>query len=466
MKTLKPLFLAPLLFAIGAYTAPPAHAAEQASQWLDIEVGKSYIHREAREIERVVISDGEIAEVKSLRPGQIQVRGLKVGSTDLWIWYRDDQERPVSYQVTVHRDLSDLIRRLGETVPGDGIRAYPLGEHLVVEGEVPDVETLEQVAAVARSHDPEFVNHLTVAGDHQVQLAVVFAEVSRTGMRELGLDGGLIDIVYNDAGKAVGWSSLAGMWAPGTTTGWQTQNNGLQWALTDLEVSPFTFQAGIPTSLGVVLGMLRTLEGYGLTKVLAQPKLVALSGQQAEFLAGGEIPVPVATEDSIYVDYRDYGIKLVFVPTVLGNGVVDLRVYIEVSDVDESVSVDVGTVSVPGLTVRKASSHLRLQDGMTFAMAGLLSENVAYSRSGVPLLGEIPLIGALFRSVSHEREERELMIFVTPHLVRPLAPGEVPPAPGTTEDNNPNDFEFFLMGMDHSAGTRTAEPTGPIGLER
>ncbi len=466
MKLLNSLVALSLLVAGGALTAPPAFAAEQSSRWLDIEIGKSYIHRESREIARIVVSDGAIAEVKSLRPGQFQVRGVAVGSTDLWVWYADDQDNPVVYQVTVHRDLSDLVRRIGQ-VTGDGrVRAYPLDEHIVVEGEVPDVETLERIAEIARSHDPEFVNQLTVSGDHQVQLSVVIAEVSRTGMRELGFDAGLIDLVYNAQGKSVGWTSLAGMFSSGVTTGFETSSNSLGWVLSDTAVQPYSFVAGIPTDIGMVLGVLKALEQSSLTKVLAQPTLVALSGQQAEMLSGGQVPLAISLEDTVSLSYQDYGVKVVFVPTVLANDVIDLRVYAEMSELDEAAGVDLGNSTIPGLLTRRAASHLRLQSGMTFAMAGLMSETTGFTRSSVPLLGEIPIVGALFRSVSHERDEREMIMFVTPRLVRPLGPGEVPPPPGQTVDNNPNDFELFMLGMDQRAGTRTAEPTGPIGLER
>ncbi len=466
MKLLNSLVMLSLLGSVGSLLAPTAHAAEQSSRWLDIEIGKSHIHRESREIARIVVSDGNIAEVKSLRPGQFQVRGVTVGSTDLWVWYADDQDNPVVYQVTVHRDLSDLARRVAQ-VTGDGrVRSYPLGDHIVVEGEVPDVETLERVAEIARSHDPEFVNQLTVTGDHQVQLSVVIAEVSRTGMRELGLDGGLVELVYNSSGKAVGWQSLAGMFSSGVTTGFETTGNSLGWVLSDVAVQPYSFVAGIPTEMGMVLGVLKALEQSSLTKVLAQPTLVALSGQQAEMLSGGQVPLAISLEDSVSLSYQDYGVKIVFVPTVLANDVIDLRVYAEVSEIDEASGVNLGNSTIPGLLTRRAASHLRLQSGMTFAMAGLLSETTSYTKSSVPLLGEIPIVGALFRSVSHERDEREMVMFVTPRLVRPMAAGEVPPGPGQTVDNNPNDFELFLLGLDQRAGSRTAEPTGPIGLER
>lgn len=465
MKTLKSLLMTTTLaLAAMAITDSSTYAQEQSSKWLDIEVGKSYIHRESREIARILISDSEVAQITSLRPGQFQVRGKQVGTTDLWVWYSDDQDRPVVYQVTVHRDLSDVIRRVEQASTAAPPRIYPLGDRLVVEGDVPDVETLERVAKIASLYDEDFINLMTVTGDHQVQLSVVFAEVSRTGMREMGFSGGMF-----------GADGLLGLVSPQGSTGFETGPYNKPYSSWDRYLKPTITQTGASAygligawTLGDinVFGLLSMMEQSSLTKVLAQPTLVALSGQQAEFLSGGETPLAISTDNNISIEYRDYGVKLVFVPTVLAGDVVDLVVYAEVSELDAASGVQIGATSVPGILTRKASSHLRLQSGMTFAMAGMLSETTTYSKQVVPLLGEIPIVGALFRNTTHQRDERELMIFVTPRLVRPLAAGEMPPGPGMTEDNNPNDFEFFLMGLDHRAGSRTAEPTGPIGLER
>ena len=213
--------------------------------------------------------------------------------------------------------------------------------------------------------------------------------------------------------------------------------------------------------------IMSVLSQNSVSKILAQPTLVALSGQQAEFLAGGEIPIPVSQfGDKVTIEFKEYGVKLIFVPTVLGGDVVDMRVYVEVSDVDSTNSIRLTGIEIPSFVSRKTQSHLRLESGMTFAMAGMLNDSMRATYARVPVLGDIPLVGSLFRYVQHRRDETELMIFVTPRLVRPMAPGEVPPAPGTTEDNNPNDFELFLLGMDHRAESRNAQPTGPVGLAR
>ena len=153
-------------------------------------------------------------------------------------------------------------------------------------------------------------------------------------------------------------------------------------------------------------------------------------------------------------------------PTVLGGQVIDLRMYFEVSEIDNSTSTRITGIEIPGFLSRKASTHLRVRNGMTFAVAGLISEGLRYSCANIPVLGEIPIIGSLFSYTKHIRDETELMIFVTPRLVRPMTAGEVPAPPGAFEDNNPNDFELFMLGMDHRTGSRTADPAGPVGMQR
>ena len=462
----------PLFGVTGLCLSSPAHAQQAATQWVDVPVGQSFIYQESREIQRVLVSDDSIAELKQLTPGQFQIRGLSVGSTDLWVWFKGAPSKPVSYTLTVHSDLSDMIRRVDQTVKTNPPRVYPLMDRLVVEGPVADVETLERVADIARIYDKDFVNLMTVSGDHQIQLEVVFAEVDRRAMRELG-----VNAIWGD--NALGLA-MEGPSSVGSST-------GLRPSLTNLNLG--TLQAAT-TGTFQVLGsfggavdltaIMSVLEQYDVSKILARPTLVALSGQQAEFLAGGEIPIPVAQQgNKISVEFKEYGVKLVFVPTVLGDDVVDMRVYVEVSDIDNSNGVRLTGIEIPAFLSRKSQSHLRLQSGMTFAMAGMINETSHQTTARIPILGQIPIVGSLFRYVKHERSESELLIFVTPRLVRPMAPGEVPTLPTSYEDNNPNDLELFLLGMDHHIGShkgddhdangaqaKGGDPQGTVGLAR
>jgi pilus assembly protein CpaC len=419
--------------------APSASASANASV-IDVGIGESVIQRDNRAISRVLISDPTVAELRLLEEGQYQVRGLAVGSTDLWVWYRDSVSQPVTYKVVVSADLTDVGRRIRGAVNGPAPKVYPVKDRLVVEGPVDDLETLERVAAIAKIYDEEFVNLMTVRGDHQVQLRVVFAEVNRTSLRELGLT-----VLFSDTGGSGVTAQLPGF-TPGTDV---------------IQL------IGAYTGAFDISGILAVLEQNKLSRTLAEPSLVALSGQQAEFLAGGEIPVPVDERDGrISIQFKEYGVKVVFVPTVLSGNVIDMRAFVEVSELDPNTTVRLSNVEVPGMLIRKGDSHLRLESGMTFAMAGMLHERTTSTRAAVPILGDLPIVGALFRYVKHKREETELVIFVTPELVRPMAPDEVPAAPGKTEGYNPSDFQLYLMGQLAIPGSRTEEPTGEYGMKR
>lgn len=450
-----------LSLAVPAAIEPAAAATPPDT--IAVAVGESVIRKEARPVSRVLVSNPAVADLKLLEEGQVQVLGQSVGTTDLWIWYRDDPGHPVVFPVKVGNDVSELADRIAAAVPGAPVRVYPVRDRVVVEGEVPDLESAERLASVARIYDPQFINLITVKGDSQVQLHVTFAEVSRTGLRELGL---------NVLGQmADGQFALSG---PGSTTAASVQTaasttypniNG------SLVAAP---GAGVFNLIGLVTttpidisGILSVLEEYDLARTLAQPTLVSLSGQQAEFLAGGELPVPIGDNNGrITIEFKEYGVKLVFVPTVLAGGVIDMRAYVEVSELDESNSLKLTGIEIPAFVTRKADSHLRIGDGMTFAMAGMLKERTRAYRAQIPILGDIPILGSLFRYVKHGREETEVVIFVTPELVRPMAAGEAPAIPGTTQDYNPGDFELFMMGSLVRPGTRTAEPTGAIGMQR
>lgn len=444
-----------------ALVAPSdAQAQDDRADWLDIELGKSVVIETPRTPVAIAVTDPDVANPVPLGVGnRIQIQGMSIGTTDLVVQYGGGIP-PITYEITVHRDMSDLVRRIDSIVEGEPPRVYPLEERIVIEGEVDDLDTLEKVALVARLYDPEFVNLMTVRGDHQVQLEVMFAEVSRTGIRELGLNA-----LWGNTNLA------ANLQGPGTAGSNQWTNPGVQGIHPGVVPTPGAGGFTIGTFINQLnlAAVLQLLDDYKLGKILAQPTLLSLSGQQAEFLAGGEVPIPAPVGGgggAVMITYKEYGIQLVFVPTVLANNVIDVRVVVEVSELDYGAASRITGIEVPGFITRRSKTHLRIEDGMTFAVAGMLSDSVNFTRTGIPGLGRLPIVGMLFRTVRHNREETEVVIYVTPRLVRPLAPGEVPAAPGTTENNNPSDIELFFLGMDHRPGSRTASPTGAVGLQR
>ena len=438
----------------------PAQAQDDTSQAIRLERGHSIIYDQGRAVKQIILGDPQVVDVVSLSPQQFRLNGLEVGTTNLLVVFADDPTRPVSYELYVQQDLSGLIQRISDIV-GDGPapKAYPVNGRLVLDGTVDSVLHLEQIAAVAKLYDEDFVNLMSVGGDHQVQLQVVFAEVNRSGLRQLGLNA-----LYGDNFLGLALQSPGQIFTSQVLRSSASNiNQGYTYPNTS-DAFNVLGVFGAPINLS---GILSVLEQNGVSKILAQPTLVSLSGQQAEFLAGGEIPIPTAQQgNQIAIQYKEYGVKLTFVPTVLGEDVIDVRAYVEVSDIDNNNAIRLTGIEIPAFVSRKSSSHMRVESGKTFAMAGMLQETNRTTIQKVPILGEIPVLGALFRTVDAQRDETELMIFVTPRLVRPMSPEEVPPAPGMTEDFNPNDFELFLLGLDHRVGSRTAEPTGPIGLER
>jgi len=445
-----------LLTCVLLLSATLAHAADD-PHWLEVEVGKSVVLETPKSPTTIAMTDSAVANFEVLNQvNRLQVQGIAIGTTDLIVTYGEG-DPPDIYEITVNRDLSDLIRRIEAIVEGEPPRAYPLEDRIVIEGAVDDLDTLEQVALVAQIYDEEFVNLMQVRGDHQVQLEVMFAEVSRTATRAMGMN-----VMYGSPTQSFGLL--------GPQAGLNTVNHpgaeALGGTIGGAAAGGFDvlgYYGGL--DLGAVISV---MDQYNIGKVLAQPTLVSLSGQQSEFMAGGEIPIP--TQGGVGVapttTLEGYGIALSFVPTVLAGNVIDIQMELEISEPDFSVATKVGGTEVPGKVTRKGKHHLRVESGMTFAVAGLLSENSTYNRVGVPGLGKIPLLGMFFRQVRHVRDETEVVIYVTPRLVRPLAPGEVPAAPGTTENNNPGDIELYIWGLAHRPGSRTAAPTGAVGLQR
>jgi pilus assembly protein CpaC len=460
MLTASCLQMAALAVGVGVslVTAPVAAAADPADL-LDIEVGKSVVIETPRNATAISITNPEVADIVTLASAnKIQVQGKSVGSTDLVI-QQGAGVPPRIYQVNVHRDLTDLVRLVDEIVEGTPPMVYPLKDRIAVQGAVADLDTLERVSQVASLYDEKFVNLMTVRGDHQVQLEVVFAEVSRGSLRELGLN-----TFYGNSSIGVGLQQPGGFT---TSTVASPDLAGIFGTGLVPAAAAGTFQLLGRVSALDLSTVLSIMEDHRMSRILSQPVVTSLSGQQADLLAGGRIPIPAAGGNgAVQVQYQEYGVKLTFLPTVLAGNVIDMDVTAEVSEPDFANGTRLTGIEVPGFISRKGKTHLRVESGLTFAMAGMLDERTVYTRAEVPGLGRLPLIGALFRYTKHSRSETELMMFVTPRLVRPLGPGEVPPLPGSTENLNPSDVELFLLGMGRRPGSRTAQPTGAVGLQR
>jgi pilus assembly protein CpaC len=447
---------------------------------LALETGQNRLLILTEPIGRVSVADPRVADLKVITPVQLLLTSRGVGTTDLTLWNKHDEPLVLALQVT--RNLDRLKTQLAELFPEEKITVSTAGDLVVLSGEVSDVRVPERAAEVAQLHAEKVANLIKVVGNQQVQLEVKFAEVSRASLRQLG-----INFFHQDAGGRF----VAGLTNPGQAIDGFSAVPGTGGALTPGVQGPTNggfslFFSGLPSF--PFSAILNILEQSGLAKMLAEPTLVALSGQEAKFLVGGEFPVPIASSlGAVSVMWKKFGIILNFTPTVISDGALHLKLSTEVSDVDPSRSVTVGGTSIPGLTSRQSETTVRLADGQSFAIAGLLSDRIQSTISKIPLLGDIPILGALFRSVNYQRNETELLVVVTAHLAKPVAPHDAPHLPTENELNDPNDIQLFLFGsvngghVDDSSGTmkqaaregaplRTAltnrGPSGEIGFIR
>ncbi|HET9681240.1 MAG TPA: type II and III secretion system protein family protein [Candidatus Limnocylindrales bacterium] len=431
---------------------------------MSLEAGQNRLLIVSEPIARIAVADPNVADLKVVTPMQVLLTAKGAGTTDLTLWNRDNQPLVIALQVI--RNEEALKRQLKELFPGEKVTVSAAGELVVLSGEVNDVRTPQRVAEVARLHSREVANLISVAGNHQVQLAVRFAEVSRSGLKQIGVNlfgqskdgrqvGGMVG-PKTPLGSFLPSGTIPGTGGIGQPTPFPTQPFAQSFSLFFGSNSPFPFDV-----------TLNLLEETGLAKVLAEPTLVTLTGQEARFLAGGEIPVPISSSlGAINVLWKRFGIQLTFTPTVLDQGTINLRVATEVSDLDPTNGIVASGISIPGLTSRQAEATVRLGDGQSFAIAGLMSDKVRSSIDQVPGLGSIPILGALFRSSQYQRQETELLVVITARLVKPVAPHEVQPLPTDYLGVEPGAFSFFLLGADEAGSPgrdASAPPRGAAG---
>jgi len=452
----------------GARTAPTMRIDRElgAVRELELEVGQNRLLMLSEAIARVAVADPAVADLKVITPNQVLLTSKGAGTTDLTLWNKDNV--PLVIALQVKRNVEALRRQLKELFPKENVTASAAGDLVVLVGEVNDLRTPERVAQVARLHGKQVANLITVGGDHQVQLSVRFAEVSRSGLKQIGV---------NLFGGSSNGQQVGGMVGPKNFLGtfldkqdFHVPGTGLPGQPPAFPTAPFGqsfqlfFGSATPFPFNVTLSL---LEENGLAKVLAEPSLATLSGQEAKFLAGGEIPIPLATSlGALNVQWKKFGIQLGFTPTVLDQGTINLKVAAEVSDIDPANGIQANGIFIPGITSRQAETTVRLGDGQSFAIAGLMSEKVRSTIDKVPGLGSIPILGALFRSSQYQSQETELLVVITVRLVKPVAPHEVQPLPNDFEGQNPDGMAFFLMGWDEAGAPKRSPKTtarGPSG---
>jgi len=415
-------------------------------------VGQSKVLRTPFAITRVSVADPEVADIILTSPREIYINGLSPGVTNLSLW---GGSRFTSARVTVEADVSLLKEKLAQVLPKEKIAVQAADESIVLSGEVSGPLAQQTAVSLALpfvgNKKERVVNLLHVGGVQQVLVEVRVAEINRNIGRRLGINFNIID----RSGNAFGISTIGNLT---TVTDLTRTFGGTNFTQTIGQT--INAIAGWKTGSYLWTVFFDALKEQRLGRLLAEPNLVTTSGQEASFLAGGEFPVPVPQQfQTITIEWKKFGVGLVFTPTVLEENRIALKVAPEVSELDFSagVALTAGGFAVPGIRVRRLSSHVEVQDGQTFAIAGLISDSHRTAASRFPVLGEIPILGLLFRSQEYQKNETELVFLVTPHLVKPITTQAKLPTEKFVE---PSDLEFYLLGWQQGESKAKAPAAG------
>jgi len=424
---------------------------------LEITLGKSVIVESPVPITRASLANPAVADVVVLSPRQIYVTGSGVGITNLTLWQSETEVYKV-YGINVHPDMSELKEQFYTLFPEEtGLRVSTSHDHITVSGTVSSTTRLSHVLSVAEAYAPgKVVNLLQVGGVQQVMLEVRVAELTRELVRRLGINIGYL------AGGSDTWATTTlgdisaiaqqGVFSPGSITA--AASKAAPWGYVPVAANAIV---RFTTGGDDWTVFFDALKENGLAKILAEPTLVALSGQEASFLAGGEFPVPVPQAlGTTTILFKKFGVGLNFTPTVLGGSVISMRVAPEVSELDFANAIVLNGFIIPSITTRRASTVVELRDGQSFAIAGLIRSSVREKLSKYPVLGDVPILGTLFRSSEFQKSETELIILVTPHLVKPIDAQAV--SLPTDDFTEPNDLDFYGFGkLEKTAASRTVE---------
>ncbi len=392
--------------------------AEAGSQTLVLEKGRSAVVESDMPFSTLVVADPDVAEAMATSNRSFFLRGKAPGSTTVLI-YGGDGKISELINVEVEIGLDELRADLANLLPGEDIQVYPVHDGVFLDGRITTAAAVDMAMQVAERYVPGGVaNGLSVGQSQQVLLEVRFLEASRSAIKEIGL-GNAIDA--NDFTTSTSSSTITGL-AEKTVALFKSVGNQ------NIDIQ------------------LRALEEKGVIRTLAEPNLVTLSGETASFLAGGEFPIPVGNKDrEITIEFKKFGVSLDFTPTVLGDGLVNLRVRPEVSQLDRANGIRTDSIEIPGISVRRADTTVELRDGQAFAVAGLLQNNYTNDIRQTPWIGNVPVLGALFASKRFQRNESELVIIVTPHLVQPAPHADMLASP-LDAFAEPTEAELFLLG--------------------
>lgn len=413
-------------------------AVASEAQRFELGVGKSKVVDLTTSIKRASLANPEVADTVVLSPKQIYLTGKAIGVTTLTLW-KENGELFSAFDVRVTPDLSQLREQLHNMLPDEpGILVTATQDHVTLSGTISNLARQSRALEVAEPYAPKkVVNLLQVGGAQQVMLEVRVAEMDRNLIRRLGVNAGIQN------GRNFGFTALNNI----TTFDGSGSSGPLEQLVSGAVNALVKFQTGNITWTGFI----DALKQEDAIKVLAKPTLVAISGQEAQFLSGGEFPFPIPQAFGVItIQYKKFGVGLSFTPTVLANNRISMAVAPEVSELDFSNSLQIQGFNVPTIVTRRATTVVELADGQSFAIAGLLRDTMRESVAKYPVLGDIPVLGALFRSSRYQKNQTELVIIVTPHYVKPMDVAQL--ALPTDTFVEPNDWEFYLMGWTDGLG--------------
>ena len=426
------------LTAAALATAPAASAQSTLAAATDLvlEIRKGQLIRLPRPASAVFVADPEVADVQAHSPTLVYVFGRRSGTTTLYAVDENEQVL-LSRNVVVEHHLSGLQEVIREIAPDSRIEVRSVDGGIILEGAVRDAtkaQELREVAGRYLGENETLINRMAVTAPTQVNLRVRVAEVSREVTKLFGIN----------------WEGVfsPGDFLFGLATGRAfTSGGGLPFLRpSDAGGVGNTFFGNYSSGDVSVNGIVDALEREGLVNVLAEPNLTALSGETASFLAGGEFPVPVGQDDSnnIEIQFKQFGVSLAFTPTVLNAGRISMRVRPEVSDLSDKGAIKLNDLVIPALSTRRAETTVELGSGQSFAIGGLISNSTRNNLDKVPGLGDVPVLGPLFRSTRFQRSESELVIIVTPYLVAPVGGARLATPRDGLED--PTDLQRLIEG--------------------
>jgi len=407
----------------------------QASSALNVPMNRAVVVESDVPFAELSIANPGIADISTLSDRSIYVLGKAPGRTTLTL-LSPDGKLISNVDVHVTPDIAEFKERLQQILPGEAIEVRTANDGIVLSGTVSSLAKLDRALDLANRYAPDRVSNLmVVGGTQQVMLKVRFAEMQRSVSKNLSASLG-INGTGSDVGGTIGTGILADatrfdqIFTDGTTTS-PNEANG-------------RFSLGFSAGALEFAVLLEALESKGMVRTLAEPNLTALSGQEAKFLAGGEYPIPVPDNDGIAIEYKPFGVELNFTPVVVDGDIINLTINASVSSIDTTTSIEANGFSVNAFKRRETSTTVEMRDGESFAIAGLLQDDFRDLNGQVPWLGDVPILGALFRSAEYQRAQSELVIIVTPHLVTPVQ-GEALALP-TDRVRIPTERELFLFG--------------------